>query len=162
MTHQDARNALARLFLAYSQTGDSDDRKAKMLAYWDVLRDVTPRYVCDACEYAAKGKLGDPKFMPTAGELYQCAQALEHRAARQDVRRYLSEPEVRNDPQTQARICAGFKKLLADLRAGVPIDPDKATKAVFHPEVTDYRATPPSLSTSLQQKLAEIAAENEI
>jgi len=161
MTQQDAKKALARLFLSFCQTGDDEEQRGKMLAYWNVMQGVTPRYVIDACDYAAKGKLGDPKFMPTAGELYQCAQALEHRASRQDVRRYLSEPEVRNDPQTSARICAGFKKLLTDLHVGVTIDPEKATKAVFHPELPDYRDTPLSVSTSLQTKLAEIAAEDE-
>lgn len=149
------------MFLNWSQNGDDIERKGKMLAYWEVLQNLNPRFVIEACEYASKGKLGDPKFMPSAGELYQCAQAFEHRSSRRDVRRYLAEPEVRNDPQTRARICAGFKKLLTDLRVGVTIDPDGATKAVFHPELPDYRAAPPTVSTSLQQKLAEIAAENE-
>lgn len=124
-----------------------------MLAYWDVIRDVTPRHICDACEYAARGNLGDPKFMPSAGELYQCAQAFEQRE--RPARHTLPELEARNNPQTRAHIISGFKKLLADLRGGVPIDPDKATNAVFHPEPPDYSVEPPTVSTGLRKQLDE-------
>jgi hypothetical protein len=115
MTQEDARSALAKLFLVYSQAGDSDDRKAKMLAYWNVLRNVTPCYTIEACEYAAKGKLGDPKFMPSAGELYQCAQELSARAVRaKRVNPRLEAPSI--PPAERVRVAQGLRNLAEELR----------------------------------------------
>jgi hypothetical protein len=50
---------------------------------------------------------------------------------------YVSKLSVglpQNDAITKQRIITGFSKLLQDLHAGNPIDPDKATKDVFSHE----------------------------
>jgi len=132
-TEQDAKKALAKLLLCYQQTGDETERKAKLSAYWQVLGTRKPEFVVEACEYAAKGKLGDGRFLPTAAELFQSAEAF---AARDMQRRrvYVSKLSVevpQNDAIAKQRIIAGFSKLLQDLHVGNPIDPDNATKDVF-------------------------------
>lgn len=93
---------------------------------------LDPSFVVEACEYAAKGKLGDSRFLPTAAELFQAAQEFSARDAQKRRPRITSEP-TQNDALTRQRIIAGFNKLLADLHAGVPIDPDRATNEVFRP-----------------------------
>jgi len=105
-----------------------------MSAYWEILEPLQPRFVIEACEYAAKGKVGDGRFLPTAAELFQSAEAFAAREAQRRKPRELgSMYETRNDPATRQWIIDGFAKLLADLRSGVPIDPDKATNKVFRP-----------------------------
>lgn len=133
-TEQDAKKALAKLFLCYQQTGDESERKAKLSAYWQVLGTRKPEFLIAACEYAAKGKLGDGRFLPTAAELFQSAEAFAAREA-QRRRVYVSKLSIdlpQNDAITRQRIIAGFSNLLQDLHGGNPIDPNKATMDVFH------------------------------
>jgi hypothetical protein len=96
----------------------------------------------EACEYAERGKCGDGRFLPSAGELFQVGQEFAARAAAAIPR--LSKPEFQNDELTRQRIIAGFKKLLEDLRSGNKIDPVTATREVFHPmescDLTQIRA----------------------
>ena len=134
-----AMAALSKLFLVFPQaSGNEAERTARFAAYWEVLERQVPRYLIEACEYASKGKLSNGHFLPTAGDLYQCAQAFAARdVAQRWPRAALSDPPIRHDPQTKARIQAGFKKLLVDLRSGCPIDPDRATKEVFDPWAAD-------------------------
>jgi len=109
-----------------------------MTAYWEALEHLQPMFVIEACEYAAKGKVGDGRFLPTAAELFQTAEAFAAREAqRRKPHGLLQTYETKNDPATRQRIIDGFAKLLKDLRSGVPIDPDKATKDVFQPNQND-------------------------
>src|ERR1019366_6933184 len=124
-----AMAALSKLFLVFPQAnGNDDERTARFAAYWEILESRESRFVIEACEYASKGKLGDGRFLPTVAELYQTTEEFAVRAAR-DRREStpllprLPEPESQNDEATRQRIIAGFKKLLADLRSGNPIDP---------------------------------------
>jgi hypothetical protein len=135
MTEQDAKKALAKLFLCFSQSGDEIERKGKLLAYWETLQSREPRFVIDACEYASKGKLGDGRFLPTAAELYHASEEFAAREARIriEARPKLREEPCQHDEATRQRIIAGFAKLLADLHNGNKIDPAKATREVFHP-----------------------------
>jgi len=111
-------------------SGDESERNAKLKAYWEVLEGRPHRFVVEACEYAAKGKVGDGRFLPTAAELFQTAEVF---AAREAQRRRPREVEYapKNDPATRQRIIEGFDKLLADLMSSTPIDPDRATKDAF-------------------------------
>src|ERR1019366_9045869 len=135
MTSEAAQKALLKLFQCYNLAGTEIERKFKFKCYWGVLSRLSPSFVSEACEYAGRGKCGDGRFLPSAGELYQVGQELAVRAAqaRRDALPRLSKPECQNDEATRQRIIAGFKKLLADLRSGTAIDPYKATRAVFHP-----------------------------
>ena len=132
MTQQDAKKALAKLFLCYGQSGDETEKKAKLHAYWEVLEGRDPRFVIEACDYAAKGKIGDGRFLPTAAELFHAAEAF---AARDVERKRVPQIEFirQNDDVTRQRIKNGFAKLLMHLRCDIPIDPNAATMDVFHP-----------------------------
>jgi len=101
------------------------------MAYWEVLEKREPRFVIEACEYAAKGKIGDGRFLPTAAELFQAAEAFAAREAQRRRPRELTSMPSQNDAITRQRIIDGFQKVVADLRSGVPIDPDRATREVF-------------------------------
>ena len=132
LTQQDAKKSLAKLFLCYAQNGDESERQAKLQAYWDVLHTRNPLFVCEACEYAAKGNVGDGRFLPTAAELFRAAEAFSAREAQRNKHVPRLEPPV-NDGTTRQRIIAAYAKLLADLTQGNPIDPYRATKEVFYP-----------------------------
>jgi hypothetical protein len=107
----------------------------------------------DACEYAALGKCGDGRFLPSAGELFQVGQEFAVRAAqaKREAAPRLPSPDCQYDSATRQRniagIIAGYEKLLADLRSRNPIDPDMATREVFHP--IDH-TKPPIISDSLR------------
>jgi hypothetical protein len=145
------------LFHCFQWSGDEDERKVKFAAYWDVLQGRDPRFTIEACEYAAKGKLGDCRFLPTAAELFQAAEAFAAREVAQRKPRLSSSEPPQNDAITRQRIIAGFKKLLADLKSGNPIDPDKATRDVFRPAPE----TPPVISDALRAKLRAASTREE-
>jgi hypothetical protein len=155
-TKDEAKKALLKLFHCFSWGGDETERKVKFAAYWEILESRQSRFVLEACEYASKGKLGDGRFLPTAAELYQLAEDFSAREARilaQSSPR-LSETPCQNDHATRQRIIAGFKKLQADLRSGTPINPEKATREVFHP---DDGAPLPPLSDAAKRIFGEAA-----
>ena len=136
-TSEDAKKALAKLFLVFPSPGTAGEinHQARMTAYWEILSRLAPSFVIEACEYAARGKCGDGRFLPSAGELYQVGQEFAVRAAqaKREAAPRLSDAPTQNDYATRQRIIAGFKKLSEDLRNGTPIDPDRATMEVFHP-----------------------------
>jgi hypothetical protein len=74
MANASITQALTRLFLAFPQNGDENERTAKLAVYCEILASVEARFVIEACQCAAKGKLG--AFLPPAGELYQLAEKL--------------------------------------------------------------------------------------
>jgi len=88
-----------------------------------VLQTRDPRFVCEACEYAAKGNVGDGRFLPTAAELFHAAEAFSARDVQRN-RGYVSKLSVelpQNDEPIRQRIIVGFAKLLADLTHNDPI-----------------------------------------
>ena len=52
------------------------------MAYWDVLRMLYPQEIIDVCTRAARGEIGNPRFLPSAGELYQAARPATKNLAR--------------------------------------------------------------------------------
>jgi hypothetical protein len=50
------------------------ERKPKLAAYWAVLEKLDPAVIVSVCERAARGEIGNPAFLPSAGELYQATQ----------------------------------------------------------------------------------------
>jgi hypothetical protein len=71
MTEQDAKKALAKLFLCFSQNGDEVERNGRLRAYWEVLEELGAAKIIEVCSKAMRGQFG--AFMPSAGELYQAA-----------------------------------------------------------------------------------------
>jgi hypothetical protein len=132
LIQQDAKKALAKLFLCYPLSGDESERQAKLQAYWEVLEGREPRFVIEACEYAAKGKVGEGRFLPTAAELFNAAEAF---SAREVQRKHVPKIEFlqQNDPATRQRIIDGFANLLSGAlkKTSKQIDPLEATKEVF-------------------------------
>lgn len=115
MTKNEAKKALLKLFQCFPSSGDEDDRKLKFAAYWEVLEKLEPWFAVEACEYAAKGKLSDPKFLPSAGELFQCTQEFAARAVRaKRVNPRLDSPSI--PPAERARVAQGLRNLVEELR----------------------------------------------
>lgn len=111
------------------------DWELKFNVYVEALGRIPICFVEEACDYAIKGKLNGGRFLPNAGELVQLAEELQART----LRRPRFSWEYRDLPvnisaEQRARIIWGFRRLLADLRRGQPIDPDKATHKVFREE----------------------------
>lgn len=67
------KKALAKLFLIFPQSGDELEKRIKFDAYWEILAELQPRFVIEACQYAARGGLGKI-FLPSAAELYHAAE----------------------------------------------------------------------------------------
>lgn len=132
-TEDDAKKALAKLFLVFPSPGTGETNEGRMRAYWEILSRKAPCFVIEACEYAARGKCGDGRFLPSAGELFQLCEEFSARAVRlrNQSNARIPPPLIQNDEMTRCRIREGFRKLLIDLKNEVPIDPDNATRDVF-------------------------------
>jgi hypothetical protein len=71
----EAITALMTMFNCFNFGGDADEKQIKIEAYIAALDDLDSETVVRVCTLAARGKIGDGKFMPTAGELHQAAGA---------------------------------------------------------------------------------------
>jgi hypothetical protein len=68
---------LAAFFHCYSPKGNAEDRETKIEVYFGVLRAITsPESVVRALKKAQRGNIGEPGFLPSAGEIYQAAQKI--------------------------------------------------------------------------------------
>jgi hypothetical protein len=114
MTSEDAKKAILKLFQCYNTTGEDTDKAIKFTAYWDVLRDLPPDAIIDVCRKASRGEIGNPAFLPTAGELYRAAGIQNNSARRYPV---LNEPHRVISKEERARVIQGFKDLKAELAA---------------------------------------------
>src|ERR1019366_5977633 len=117
MTSEDAKKALLKLFQCYNLAGTETERKIKFECYWEVLVRLHPSFVVEACEYAARGKCGDGRFLPAVGELYQVGQEFAARSmqAKRESAPRLPQPVCQNDLATPDRIHACYEKVLTDL-----------------------------------------------
>jgi hypothetical protein len=120
MTNEDAKKAIIKLFHCYNWTGDETERKLKFQAYWEILGDLPPHRVVEVCRLACQGRVGQPGFMPTAGELYQAAfkSASSPGEPARGYPKLSSSPDRVIPADERARITQGFKDLLVELRAG--------------------------------------------
>lgn len=105
MTEDDAKQALAKLFLAFPNSGNEAERKAKFDVYWDTLYVLPPMAVVAACDCARRL----PGYLPSAGDLY--AEACKRMAARRPLQPI---PPPKHTPVNQ-EIVEKLKRLRAEL-----------------------------------------------
>ena len=81
MNQLDAKKSLAGMFQCFNTGGDEKDKLAKLDCYWAVLKDLPCEIIVKICERAAKGKIGNPGFLPSSAELYQDAERIQEQIA---------------------------------------------------------------------------------
>jgi hypothetical protein len=145
------------MFQCYNATGDDTDRKIKFTAYWDVLSDLPSDVIVSVCRKASRGEIGEPGFLPSAGELYRAATASCNSGRRYPM---LNEPARTIPRDERARIIHGFNELKAEIVANkhqqaVPgwmtLGEAMQLKEWNHPENDDKPL--PKLSDELRKKL---------
>src|SRR6266550_7093019 len=112
VTQEKIHKAIAKIFLAYGKP-----QAERIKVYEEILAGLPIRIVEEACDYAVKGKLGKPTFMPNPGELYQLGQELltrEYCKAKQERERRYQEPDHKTTPQQRERMAARFRELVHD------------------------------------------------
>lgn len=139
------REALTKLFIAHNYVARDT---TKLFVYLEALAGIPPKYVEEACQVGAHGKLGgNPSFLPTVAELYQYAEALLDREYREEKRQQERDrnkqelvQEAKNSPQQKERIVAQFKQLLVDMRDGKRIgdEPNRDIKT-FNPAAPTFK-----------------------
>lgn len=135
LSEQKIRKALGKMFIAFPGSGACKESGDRMEVYVEAVRRFPLSYIEEACDYAVRGKLGNGAYPPSAPQLRELVSELQDRDLRKLGHKKFSweksDEPVHNTPEQRARIIAGFKELLSDLRSGNPIDPDRATLKVF-------------------------------
>jgi hypothetical protein len=140
LSEKKKQRALAKMFTAFPGSQACRNREERMDVYIEALSKIAAAFVEEACDYAIRGKLDTQRdYPPTAAQIHELAEELQARSRTSRTGRpkfswEKNDGPVHNTPEQRARIIWGFKKLLADLRSGRPIDPDEATRRVFRGE----------------------------
>jgi hypothetical protein len=124
-----AMEALEKMFWLFPQSGDETERSVRFAVYWEILSQLPVDSVAKACALAARGKVGNPAFLPTAGELFAAAEKFAAQAAPGLPR--LPEPRLELPAGERARRVAILQKLKSEIRA--------ATAAMEAPFITKRR-----------------------
>jgi hypothetical protein len=102
---------------------DGIDAQTRAIVYADILRDLPPFAVAQACDDFCNGRAGDKKWAPTAAELKAVAEryAAPWKREQERIERVLAAevvPEV-NYLEKQA-VLAHARETMQQLRAAVP------------------------------------------
>ena len=77
-TTADVRRSLMGMFLCFPNAG-GDSVEIRAEAYLLALSDLTPDEICAVCAKAARGEIGNPKFLPSAAELHAAVRPMAER-----------------------------------------------------------------------------------
>ncbi len=153
---------IASIFAVMSVKGMGDgEADAMMAVYVSDLSELPYFALSEACKAFRRGRLGDGKWAPTPGEIYQAAQRFmdEPLAEKSDLQAILAAevqaPQV--SPDRKAQLLAEKDALLAALRRGVAADP-KPEDARAYPEPERKQSVAQSILDGLEKRRAEYAA----
>ncbi len=135
-----AASEIASIFAVMSIKGMGDgEADAMMAVYISDLSDLPYFALAGACKQFRKGQLGDGKWAPTPGEIYQAAQKLMEPplAEKSDLQAILSAevqtPQISAD--RKAQLLEEKNALLAALRRGMEAGPNpQDVRAHLEPE----------------------------
>jgi hypothetical protein len=124
-----AMEAIERLFWLFPNSGDETERSVRFAAYWEILSQLPADCVVKACALAARGKVGNPAFLPSASELFAAGEKFVAQAAPGVPR--LPEPRRELPAAERERRVAILQKLKSEIQA--------ATAAMEAPFITKLR-----------------------